>query len=624
MLIRIFEDTINNEYYIDDNDFKVYRKCKNGTYNNIKWFKMKYGYSVYLYRYDSIENRNHKRYVYVHSIIGKYILNLKRKYIITYNDKNIYNLSKDNIGFRYLKDICHTWKPYIMDNNLYVSNKGDVYNEYGKYLLTYSISSTNYVSYCINSRLIKRSNLVWEHFGNKPFKEGYVVDHIDNNPSNDNINNLQLITIRENIIKDIKKKSSLPVGVHKDGNRYRAYIGYMFDDVYYENAYLGSFNNPSDASSCYQKALSLIEQGINPIKSGDNKNIKYKFSTDKWYYYVPSEKGGDKYIGDFDTYDKALSSYNSHDDMFQKLSNETDEEKIIRKGYFSFKFNGITYTINKRKYGDIEFINAFKYYNKCKENSSIQEFVNNILLIREKIKNEHDRVCNELKEEKTKNKKANSIKSEKREILGNIKYEDGLSKEVLDKKLDYIKEMKLIEFMNKPNYVQNSYNDCYTLKIPYKDGKYYYLHSFKNKELVDEIDSIMTEYKHSDNFIELFNQFKINKLPSYIEKDSIYRQEIESANKNKLGYSYLPNKDLYRVRKRLNKKLYMLGHYKDERCCKYILDECNNAIKLGIFDTWYRDIEKHKLRVRNMFNDLTLYRSRNVASLNRQYLEENS
>lgn len=60
MLIRIFEDVINNEYYIDDVDFKVCRKNKYGGYHNIKWHKMKYGYAVSLYNYDPLENRNHR------------------------------------------------------------------------------------------------------------------------------------------------------------------------------------------------------------------------------------------------------------------------------------------------------------------------------------------------------------------------------------------------------------------------------------------------------------------------------------------------------------------------------------------------------------------------------------
>ncbi len=34
-----------------------------------------------------------------------------------------------------------------------------------------------------------------------------VVDHIDNNPSNNNLNNLQVISMRENVNKDKRKKS---------------------------------------------------------------------------------------------------------------------------------------------------------------------------------------------------------------------------------------------------------------------------------------------------------------------------------------------------------------------------------------------------------------------------------
>ena len=43
--------------------------------------------------------------------------------------------------------------------------------------------------------------------------KGLVVDHIDNNPLNNNLNNLQIITIRENSSKDRKGYSSKYVGV---------------------------------------------------------------------------------------------------------------------------------------------------------------------------------------------------------------------------------------------------------------------------------------------------------------------------------------------------------------------------------------------------------------------------
>lgn len=618
MLIRIYDNIPNVEYYIDDINYCLYKKDKRGVLKELKIEKMKYGKAVYLFKYDYKENRNHKRYIYIHSIIGRYILKPSKKYIISYIDGDKYNLVKSNIKIVYLTDICENWKKINECDFLYVSSMGHVYNEYHKCLLTYSYTQTNYAYYSLNSKVIKRSHLVWEYFGNEPFKKGYVVDHIDNNPSNDNINNLQLITFRENTIKDLSKKSNLPVGVQKKGNKYSSYIGYTLNDLYYDNVYLGSFDSVEMASDCYKRALSLVNNGINPIKNGDNKNIKYKFSIDKWYYIMPSDKGHDKYIGDFETYDKALESYNNHINKLEKFFNESDEERAVRKGRFSFKYKGISYDINKRKFGDIEFIKAFNFYKECKKNNNVQEFINNILVIREKIYNEHNRVCELLKKE---------IKEEKAikyaEYLNRIKNlkKENLSTEMKDEMKELLRESKMIEFMNKPNYTQNSYNDCYTINVPYKDGKYYYLHSFKNKEIVDEIDNIMNEYKQSDNFINLFNNFKSDKLLSYIEKDNVYRQEIESQKKNKLGYCYISKKDLYRVKKRLNNKEYVLGYYKDERCCKYILDECNNAIKLGIFSTWYKDIEKHKLRVRNMFNDLTLVRNRNIASNNKKYLE---
>lgn len=72
MLIRIFEDV----------DFKVCRKNKDGGYHNIKWHKMKYGYAVSLYNYDPVENRNHRRYIYLHSIIREYIFHLSGKLVL--------------------------------------------------------------------------------------------------------------------------------------------------------------------------------------------------------------------------------------------------------------------------------------------------------------------------------------------------------------------------------------------------------------------------------------------------------------------------------------------------------------------------------------------------------------
>ena len=82
-----------------------------------------------------------------------------------------------------------------------------------------------------------------------------VVDHIDNDSKNNNVNNLQLITQRENTSKDKKGCSSKYTGVSmsKGSNKWEARIridGYK--------KYLGKFNCELEASNAYQLELSKI------------------------------------------------------------------------------------------------------------------------------------------------------------------------------------------------------------------------------------------------------------------------------------------------------------------------------------------------------------------------------
>lgn len=81
-----------------------------------------------------------------------------------------------------------------------------------------------------------------------------IVDHIDNNKLNNNLENLQIITSRENSSKDTKGKSIF-IGVSwcKVMNKWRAQI-YINGKV----KYLGSFLNEIEASITYQKALQQL------------------------------------------------------------------------------------------------------------------------------------------------------------------------------------------------------------------------------------------------------------------------------------------------------------------------------------------------------------------------------
>jgi hypothetical protein len=94
-----------------------------------------------------------------------------------------------------------------------------------------------------------------------------LVDHDNNNPLDNRLENLQIITHRKNCSKD-KTNSNGFTGVHKDKNKFRAMID--FNNVRYN---LGSFYSPEEAYSKYSEAVSLIELKqsflhlVNPINT---------------------------------------------------------------------------------------------------------------------------------------------------------------------------------------------------------------------------------------------------------------------------------------------------------------------------------------------------------------------
>jgi hypothetical protein len=86
----------------------------------------------------------------------------------------------------------------------------------------------------------------------KKDKEKYVIDHIDNNKSNNKLTNLQYISHRENCSKDVKNKTSKYRGVHwaKQRNKWRASIKHNGKCIY-----LGYFLDEYDAYLAYNKYL---------------------------------------------------------------------------------------------------------------------------------------------------------------------------------------------------------------------------------------------------------------------------------------------------------------------------------------------------------------------------------
>ena len=83
-----------------------------------------------------------------------------------------------------------------------------------------------------------------------------VTDHIDNNPLNNRLENLQLISQRENLSKD-KNGTSKYTGVSwdKERNKWRSEIR-----INGKIKYLGRFNSEEEASEYYQRQLMQLKQ----------------------------------------------------------------------------------------------------------------------------------------------------------------------------------------------------------------------------------------------------------------------------------------------------------------------------------------------------------------------------
>lgn len=100
--------------------------------------------------------------------------------------------------------------------------------------------------------------LVWDHFGNSK-RNGRLlqVDHMDNNKLNNRIDNLQLLSARENVSKHrlTTNKTSKYTGVHwrKDNKTWTTQI--QINGI---GKRLGGFKTEYEAHLAYQKALESI------------------------------------------------------------------------------------------------------------------------------------------------------------------------------------------------------------------------------------------------------------------------------------------------------------------------------------------------------------------------------
>lgn len=110
-----------------------------------------------------------------------------------------------------------------------------------------------YISVVFLGYRMRAHRIVWI-MNNGPIPDGYTVDHKDNDPSNNDINNLRLATNSQNtanrrIVYKVNKSGYKGVFFVPSVNKWRAQIG-----VNNKCKSLGYFDNPELAHEAYKKA----------------------------------------------------------------------------------------------------------------------------------------------------------------------------------------------------------------------------------------------------------------------------------------------------------------------------------------------------------------------------------
>jgi hypothetical protein len=88
----------------------------------------------------------------------------------------------------------------------------------------------------------------------KPSGHSVVVDHIDNDISNNRLSNLQLISSRKNSTKDKKPKSGFAGVIKTKSGRYQSRILHKKQQIC-----LGMFDTPEEAHQAYLNKIKEIE-----------------------------------------------------------------------------------------------------------------------------------------------------------------------------------------------------------------------------------------------------------------------------------------------------------------------------------------------------------------------------
>lgn len=208
---QIIINNVKTDFWIEDTGRLRNQKTK-------RWLKGGYNKGYHFY---SLYWRGKQYLFYTHRLVAEYFIpNPDNLPIVHHLDgcktNNLYtNLqwisSKDhaktipNLGKRPKRDRVPevAWEDgkQFRQSPYYITKQGEVYNVSKKIRIRLE-NAGNYLRFSCGYNLKGKHFLVhravWEVF-NGPIPEGYDIDHIDGNPKNNNLDNLQAITHCENV-----------------------------------------------------------------------------------------------------------------------------------------------------------------------------------------------------------------------------------------------------------------------------------------------------------------------------------------------------------------------------------------------------------------------------------------
>ena len=94
------------------------------------------------------------------------------------------------------------------DTHFFVTERGEVYNSTNGRFIKLCLHKSGYLIFRINGRAYKVHRVVYEAITKKNIKDGYEIDHIDKNRTNNNISNLRCLTkIEHQKVHRVKSKT---------------------------------------------------------------------------------------------------------------------------------------------------------------------------------------------------------------------------------------------------------------------------------------------------------------------------------------------------------------------------------------------------------------------------------